>query len=373
MPAAITLVGDGQAAVVACPGFRDDNKNTGPAMKKPVLIAIVLGVLLVGGLLAWLAPGEDAAGGIDPVTGMPVAADGQPAHQPPASFTTGVESLPASLQGTEVDGELEVDEKGHLKITNGVRRVFDYFLSAVGEEPLDSLIARIRAYLRHKLPPMAAGEAERLLDSYLNYKRSLEGIQQAQTGGSALDLDAIRRQMQQVQALRTQFFTPEVITAFFGDEDVYDRYTLARLEVMQNQGLTPMQRAQQLAGLEDMLPPAMRESIKVINQVQNLDALTQEWKKRGGSAAELRQIRESVVGAEAANRLEALDQERAGWDQRMSAWFQERDAIMANTSLSEQDRQRQVEELRNQRFNGTERVRAESLERMRDRGELVTR
>lgn len=343
-------------------------------MKKSIRIAMALGVMAIVALLYWLAPAGGTGAGTDPASAM-ASGSGSAAgmHQPPATFTTGTEGLPGSLQGTEVDGELEVDENGHLKITNGVRRVFDYFLSAVGEEPLESIIARIRAYIRHKLPPTAAAEAEELLDSYLAYKRGLESVQQAQTGGSTLDLEAIRRQMQQVQALRTQYFKPEVITAFFGDEDVYDRYTLARLEVMQNKSLSASQRAQQLAGLEDMLPPDIRESIKVANQVQNLDALTQEWKKRGGSAAELRQIRESVVGPEATDRLEALDQERAGWDQRMSAWYRERDAILATTSLSEQDRQQQVAELRNQRFNETERVRAESLERMRDRGELVGR
>jgi lipase chaperone LimK len=29
--------------------------------------------------------------------------------------------------------------------------VFDYFLSAIGEEDLTSIISRIRAYIRHKL------------------------------------------------------------------------------------------------------------------------------------------------------------------------------------------------------------------------------
>ncbi|MDF2445613.1 MAG: lipase chaperone [Moraxellaceae bacterium] len=342
-------------------------------MKKSALIALALGAVVILGLLFWLAPDDESAAGIDPATGMPARSDGPSAHQLPATFTTGTESLPGSLQGTEVDGELEVDASGRLKITNGVRRVFDYFLSAIGEEPLESIVARIRAYIRHKLPASAAAEAEQLLDSYLAYKRGLEGMQQGQPGGSTLDLDAIRRQMQQVQALRTQFFKPEVITAFFGDEDVYDRYTLARLEVMQNKSLSPLQRAQQLGGLEDMLPEAMRESIKVINQVQNLDALTQDWKKRGGSPAELRQIRESVVGPEATQRLEALDQEQASWNQRMDAWYKERDTILANTSLSEQDRQKQIVELRKQRFSGAESVRAESLEHMRDRGEVVNR
>lgn len=341
-------------------------------MTKPT--GLVIAFLLLGAaLLYWLLPDKEEAGQAAP--GAKAGSSRElrlPLADMPNGFATGLESLPASLAGTEVDGELEFDDRGHLKITNGVRRVFDYFLSTIGEEPLETIVARIRAYIRHKLPPMAAGEAERLLDSYIAYKHGLENLQQAQVmAGDQVDISAVRRQMQQVQALRSQFFTAETVTAFFGDEDAYDRYTLSRLDITQNASLTAEQRARQLAALEQELPENLRESLKVINQYQNLEGLTQDWQKRGGSAAELRQIRESVVGPEAADRLETLDQDRASWNQRMTAWHAERDAILANKSLSEQDRQQQLDTLRNSRFSETERLRVESLERMRDRGEKV--
>ncbi|MDI1303160.1 MAG: lipase secretion chaperone [bacterium] len=345
-------------------------------MKKTVGIGIAVAlVLTVAGGLYWTlsgtsretdAPSSASAAG---AAGAAVMASG---HQAPASFTTGTESLPNSLQGTEVDGELEVDAGGHLKITNGVRHVFDYFLSATGEEPLESILARIHAYIRHKLPPVAAAEAEQILDGYIAYKRGLENIQQAQNSANgSIDIDAVRRQMQQVQALRTQYLSPAVITAFFGDEDAYDRYTLARIELMQNKSISAAQRAQQLAALEQQLPASIQESMKTINQYQNLEALQADWKKRGGSPAELRQIRENLVGAEATNRLESLDAERAGWDQRMSSWYDERAAILGNKNLSDDDRQRQLDTLRKSRFSDSERLRVESLEHMRDRGETV--
>lgn len=341
-------------------------------MKKSVLIGIAAALLAVGSLLYWLSPSDDS--GTDPARAAAAASGGTGSdHVPPATFATGVEGLPPSLQGTEVDGELEVDAAGHLRITGGIRRLFDYFLSAVGEEPLDSIIKRIRAYIRYKLKAPAAGEAERLLDSYINYKRALDSIPQAGGNPSQIDLEGIRRQMQQVQALRTQFFTPEVIAAFFGDEDAYDRYTLSRLDLLQNKNLSPTQRAAQLAALEQQLPESMRESIKVINQVQNLESLTQDWKKRGGTPAELRQIRESIVGPEAADRLENLDRENSQWDQRMSSWFAERAGILGNKAISEDDRRRQLDEARKSLFNDTERLRVESLEKIHDSGEVVNR
>lgn len=345
-------------------------------MKKSVAIFLALALAGIGGLLYWLAPDSNdtlAANDLPAPAATAAAGAAEPAHQAPASFTTGVEGLPASLQGTDVDGELEVDANGHLKITGGIRRLFDYFLSAVGEEPIETILKRIRAYIRHKLPSEAAAEAERLLDSYVGYKKALEAIPEVQASGNRFDVAALRQQKQQVQALRNSYFSPEVITAFFGDEDVYDNYTLARLEVMQNKDLSASQRAQQLAALQSQLPPQMQEQIKTITQAQNLETLTEDWKKRGGSAAELRQIRENLVGPEAADRLETLDKERASWDQRMDSWYSQRAAILNNQSLSEQDKQSQLDQLRNSQFSETERLRVQALERMHDRGEVVGR
>lgn len=346
-------------------------------MKKGMMVAAGVGVVAVVLLVFNLLPDEDdttQASLPTALTGMSADATTEAATAAKtAHFVTGLEGLPKSLSGTEVDGELEADANGHLIISNGVRRVFDYFLSTMGEEPLETILARIRAYIRHKLPATAAAEAEQLLDNYIAYKKSLDGVQQASSGmpSGQMDLDAIRNQMQQVKSLRTQYFSAEVIAAFFGDEDAYDSYTLARLSVLQNNKLSPAQRAQQLAALEAQLPASIQGAMKTVNQFQNLEALTKDWKQRGGNAAELRQIRENLVGAEAADRLETLDKQRSAWDQRMNTWYGERAAILANASLSEQDRQRELDALRTSRFSEAEQVRVKALERMHDRGETL--
>lgn len=343
-------------------------------MNKKVMGVVLVAVSLIAVVLYWLAPSKnDSSEGL--YAGMPSWQGGEGvsgSQVAPANFTSGLEGLPASLRDTEVDGELEVDANGRLKITNGIRRVFEYFLSATGEEPLDSLLARIRAYIRHKLPAGPAAEAEKILDGYIAYKRGLESIQQAVTPGSQqIDIGAVRQQMQDVRALRTRYLSQEVITAFFGDEDAYDRYTLARFDIMQNKQLSASARAQQLAELERQLPPALQESLSAISQYQNLQALTDDWSKRSGSPAELRQIRENLVGPEATDRLENLDKERAQWNQRMNAWLAERASLLSNAGLGEQDRQSQVDASREQRFKSDEILRVQSLERMHDRGEKL--
>lgn len=284
------------------------------------------------------------------------------------SFETGLESLPRSLAGTEVDGGFEVDANGHLRITKGIRQTFDYFLSTVGEESISTIMARIKAYIRHRLKDPAASEAERLLASYAAYKQALAALPtiQPQADGG-LNLEAIQQQMTQVQSLRSQYLSQEVIAAFFGDEDVYDRYTVSRLQVLQNKGLSDKQRAQQLAMLQQQLPPALQQSLKVTNSVQDLNALTADWKKRGGTAQELRDIREALVGRDAADRLERLDSENADWERRMSDWLSQRDALLTTIGLDDSDKHAQLSQLRSKLFSAEEILRVQALEGVHDR------
>lgn len=334
-------------------------------MKRVLVSVVVVFLLGLAGLLFWLARDTPVAGAEAAVPAQPqTLAEAKAAASSETRYKTGLEQLPGSLRDTEVDGSLETDAAGNLKITVGIRQVFDYFLSASGEEPLSQIIARIRAYIRSKLPAGAAAQAEQILDSYLAYRDALGTLPQA----SASDLNALREQVEAVKAVRQRFLSAEVVAAFFGDEDAYDRYTLDRMAVMQNASLSPQEKAKRTAAMLEQLPPALKDNVKVVTQYQTLSSLTEDWQKRGGSPAELRSIREQVVGPEAANRLEALDQERGAWDGRMQAYLSQRDAVLRNPALAPADREGAVAELRKQQFSDTEQVRVGALERIHDQG-----
>lgn len=342
-------------------------------MRKKMPLAILLVVVIAAVTYFWSGANNAgdmiAAGG-----GASPAANVSPADSaPPRLFETGLEELPGSLAGTEVDGSFEVDANGHLRITKGIRQTFDYFLSTVGEESISTIMARIKAYIRHRLSEPAAGEAEKILAGYAAYKQALDALPKIppQADGG-INLEAIQQQMTQVQSLRSQYLGQEVIQAFFGDEDAYDRYTVSRLQVLQSKGLSDKQRAQQLAMLQQQLPPAMQQTLKVANSVQDLNALTADWKKRGGTAQELRDIREALVGPEAADRLEALDSENSDWERRMSGWVSQRDALLANTGLSESDKQAQISQLRSKLFSAEELLRVQALEGLHDRSRTAS-
>ena len=80
------------------------------------------------------------------------------------------EQLPASLAGTSVpDGWARTDRLGNLIPTPQLRQLFEYFLSALGEESLPQLVARIQRALS-VLDEPARAQALVTLGAYLDYK-----------------------------------------------------------------------------------------------------------------------------------------------------------------------------------------------------------
>lgn len=286
-------------------------------------------------------------------------------------FVTGLENLPASLRGTDVDGELSVDAAGNLVMNAQVRNLFDYFLGTLGEESLPVIVARIRAYLRHALPATAAAQGEAALESYLAYREAMAALPaSAPVAADSRELDtaALRAQKEQGKALRARYMDAEMAAAFYADEDAYDSYTLARLDLMRDASLSATEKAARSTALIDTLPPALQESVRAASLYTNLRDLTTDWQLRGGTATELRSIREAAVGAEAADRLEALDEQRAAWQSRVDDYLRARAAILAAPGLAGSEKDRQIADLRAQRFTPEEQLRLGAFESLHDDG-----
>lgn len=282
-------------------------------------------------------------------------------------FVSGIEHLPASLDGTEVPDGLRVDAQGNLIVTAELRDIFDYFLSSLGEEDLDTLIARVRAYLADNLSRQAAQQANRILEGYLAWRDNLATIVQA--GGMSadqIDLNAVRTQQTQVQASCLRFLDAEVCDTFFTAQNLRDNYAIDRLAVLQDDSLTAEQKGDHLAALSASLPAPMQQQFDAASRQQELQRLTQALKQEGGDDAALRTLREQVVGVEAANRLQQLDAQRAQFTKRMDQWLAERGQLMQNSGLSEVDRALQIQRLRNQRFSSDELQRVLTLEHLAD-------
>lgn len=343
-------------------------------LQRTGVVAVLVVAAGMGGYLAVIPSGFHLAD----LGAAVVAQSAMPAHgqetavlvvrdlQPDAArhFVTGLEALPPSLAGTEVDGELRTDADGNLLVSNDVRRVFDYFLTLHGEESLPVIVARLNAYFAQRLPGVAAAQARQLLTAYLEYQQSLAGIDVTPVEGGEVDISAVRERFAAEKALREKFLPRAAADTFFSEDDAFNHYSVTRHELLQQKDLTPTERARRLAALDDALPPALQASVRGAAQVVNLQVLTEAWRERGGTAAELRQIRENLLDSAAADRLEALDAERAAWEARMAVWREERARLLASTGLADADRQAQIAQSRSQHFSAQELPRVEVLEQM---------
>ena len=336
-------------------------------MNKPLLLAVPL---LIGAGVAVtlyfspLAPSPQPTAQPLPgqVTVPATAAPLAPVEATPAAAeSAALSSLPPSFAGTAVDGQFRLDDAGNLLISMDIRRIFDYFLSAYGEERIQTSIARLQAYIRGQLDEPAEGQALALLEQYLDYKRQL--IQLEKDLPQMASLEAMRQREQAVQNLRASIFSPEAHQAFFAQEEAYNQFTLQRLAIRHDPALNEQQKAEAMDRLRATLPEDMQEML--VPQLQaELRQQTAALQAQGAAPEQIRQLRLQLVGAEATARLEALDQRRQQWQQRLDAYRQEKARIEANSGLSEEDRQAAIASLAEERFDERERLRLDAAEQL---------
>ncbi|MGA4853443.1 lipase secretion chaperone [Acinetobacter haemolyticus] len=274
--------------------------------------------------------------------------------------------LAPSLQGTEIDCPLQVDGDGKLILTIGIRSCFDYFFSSLGEKTETELIGDIRQYLRATLPETAANYGIYLLDQYVAYTHALKNLKTS-THFKKDEIDKFQNIVDQMSKLQQQFFNAAEIQAFFGNERNFNQFSIDQMRIHANKTLTAQQKATELAKLIDQLPSTLADGVRVSMQFAELQQLTQEIKEKGGSAQELRNMRESLLGVEAADRLEKVDQEEAVWQNQVNNYLSQRDQIL-KSDVDDASKQRALNQLRNNSFATKEELlRAQTYEMMHDR------
>lgn len=281
-----------------------------------------------------------------------------------SAFVTGLERLPRSLKGTQVDGEIIIDENKQLVVTEGLRRLFDYFLSALGEEDEAVIYARVESYIRSHTPEPAASQAMKVFDQYIAYLKAIPAIEKRYgnlqlqaTKNGELDLNVVAQQRQDVAKLRQQHFDKTTITAFFGAEDEYDDYSIAMVKINQDK---QMSDAQKEAAKQDYISRMPDNATKAnIAQQANLNELitrTEQMQAKGATAEELYNMRRELVGAPAAARLAQVDQQDAHFAQRFKQYQAQKQQLLSQNADKAQA-QTQIHQIEQQLFNETERKR----------------
>lgn len=273
--------------------------------------------------------------------------------------------LASSLQGTEIDCPIQVDSNGKLILTVGIRSCFDYFFSSLGEKTEAELISDISQYFIATLPDTASSYAIYLLNQYVAYTHALKNLK-PNGDVKTFNIDQFQRILDQMTKLQQQFFNAAEIKALFGNEKTLNQYNIEQMRVHNNKNLNSQQKATEIAKLIDQLPPTLADGARVSMQFAELQQLTQEIKDKGGSAQDLRNMRESLLGADAADRLEKVDQEEVDWQKQVNTYLSARDQIL-KSEANEASKQQAINGLRANSFSSKEDLlRAQSFEIMHD-------
>lgn len=263
-----------------------------------------------------------------------------------------------SLRDSSPDGAIELDANGRLRTNLALRRWFDWYLSLVGEVPPQAIRTWIAEHVSRTQPPAVAGQVLRALDAYLAYLADVDRVARMQQAA------APAQRLQWLKDLRRQHLGTELADGFFGDEERYGDFTLARQALQRDTTLTAAERAERLRALEADLPESVRQPLALHRQVEADFSRNAEITAGTSDPISRFAERERAFGAEAAARLDQLDQEQARWQQRLRDYAEARARMLADQTLAAAERETRLAQLRAQSFDASERQRVEALEQV---------
>ncbi|TFH92767.1 lipase secretion chaperone [Vibrio ouci] len=238
--------------------------------------------------------------------------------------------------------------------TTSTKHFFDFSLSSLGEQNLDEIKQRIS---QHTSSDIDLNDDEELFEAYLQYKQALTELEPLQTTQlSAVDLEQLHLR---ILDLQFEYFSEQQIEQLFAEENQLRQLAIEKMKIAQNDLASEQKQALLNDQLVDM-PEYVQQAEKNNQLVVNLTTLsTLDGQQKHLAAVEL-------VGEAGAERLKALDQQRASFQDKIDSYLQHRDELLTSDFLSEQDKLMQITQLREESFDPTQLRRVEALERIHD-------
>ncbi|MDP3653087.1 MAG: lipase secretion chaperone [Rhodoferax sp.] len=273
-----------------------------------------------------------------------------------------------SMQGTVPDGDVRAlsgqtpgQSSGALAYGE-LRRMFDYYLSAVGEQSIESITQEIQRAIDQNVPQNQVLGAKRLLGRYLEFKRALVDLEKdPKLEGTGVA--AIRQRFIAMQDLRARIFSVEEEQGMFGFEDANDMDALARLEIHQNTALSASQKRDQIAVLDANMPAALRADREAPRVVIQVEQTAQTMRANGASDDDIYRMRAKALDPQAAVRLAEVDREEKAWQDRIAVYLGERSKVLkSQADAPESERQTALNQLQQSQFSEEERRRLAAYE-----------
>ncbi|MDH5926122.1 lipase secretion chaperone [Vibrio lentus] len=247
----------------------------------------------------------------------------------------------SSQQDTEIDSASAKD-------------MMEYFVSGNTELTLEEIRDNVA---NHHEQSQAAVVDEALFAKYLDYKSALTTLD-VQFDTSSISAEDLRALNQALLDLQTQFFSESEISILFTHDNKMREIALEKL-LLKQEGLEEQEYKQRLESYLSEQPDYVQSSHQnqvLLQQLSSSEVLDEQDKYLK---------RNELVGEEAAQRLEALDQQRASFENSLDIYFVERNDILNDSSLSTIEQQESIAQLRTTYFQPQQLRRVEAIERIR--------
>ncbi len=276
--------------------------------------------------------------------------------EPPAN-------LPTSLLGSPLPQSLDIHADGTLVINKKILYLFDFYLSAMGEESIEVIVSRIKHNLTQQLYTPALEQCLNILAGYLEYRNEITVLKRQfnQESDQGYSLEKVSSARNLTIAARSKFLSNEVIEAFFEQADQYEDYMLKLVSIAENPQLSVQQKQTEKELLNSNSPQWLLDQQKKANQLNDYRRQYQKLQAQGANTYELTLLAEQEFSVEAADRLAELAKKREQWDQRLNQYRVELNTIVAMALESDQQRQ-EITRLRALYFTAQEIKRVNALD-----------
>lgn len=269
-------------------------------------------------------------------------------------FGVGALSLLQSDKQQEITSSHSQSQQDIAADVSSPKDFFEYSLSRLGEEDLDTIKAEVND---DTLAKQTLNIDAKLFQTYLSYKQALSALEPFDH--NQLTIEQLTMLNEAILNLQLQYFSEVQIAQLFDEEN--------RLRQLALEKLTIKKQASDIESQTHLLNQALSEQPDYIRESERNNALAEQLEQASQLDSQDKYIaRVALVGDAGAQRLQKLDEQRASFETQLATYLKQRQEILNRDFLGQDEKQAEIIALRKQSFDAAQWRRIEALERIHD-------
>ncbi|MDF5462674.1 lipase secretion chaperone, partial [Vibrio parahaemolyticus] len=231
-------------------------------------------------------------------------------------FGVGALSLLQSDKQQEITSNHSPSQQDIAADVSSPKDFFEYSLSRLGEEDLDTIKAEVND---DTLAKQTLNIDAKLFQTYLSYKQALSALEPFEH--NHLTLEQLTMLNEAILNLQLQYFNEVQITQLFDEEN--------RLRQLALEKLTIKTQASDIESQTHLLNQALSEQPDYIRESERNNALAEQLEQASQLDSQDKYIaRVALVGDAGAQRLQKLDEQRESFETQLATYLKQRQNIL---------------------------------------------